>query len=113
MESRKPADQRYFPRYEAVSQEFRGQMHLQSDPARPLDGQVTDVSRDGIGAVLNQPVAVGEHIVLRFANRSLTFIVRYCQEDLIHRGKYRVGLQRIGVVKDNVAQIFSALGYLA
>lgn len=109
---KKTAEQRFFPRYHAVAPSFDGRMYLESDRSS-LEGVVTDVSRDGLGALLDRRLSQGDHVILEVANKTLTFVVRHCQEDLIHRGKYRAGLQRIGAVKENVAQVFSALGYLA
>lgn len=108
----KIADQRYFPRYHTVSDNFDGRLYLEADMSE-IDGQVVDVSRDGIGVLADYPLAAGDRIVLSFHGRTLTFTVRHCQEDLIYRGKFRAGMMRIGETKENVALIFSTLGLLS
>lgn len=105
-------DQRYFPRYHAVADNFAGKLFREEDLSE-IPGQVMDVSRDGIGILVTTPQETGQHVVLRFSGKSVVFVVRHCQEDLIFKGKYRAGLMRVGSTKENLLQLFSLHGFLA
>ncbi len=107
----KTSEHRYFPRYHAVAENFDGQLFL-ADSQIPFQGQIVDVSRDGAGVLSTQQVEAGSHMVLKFAGKSITFVVRHCQSDLIFKGKYRVGLMRVGSVKENLLQLFMLHGFV-
>lgn len=107
----KSDNQRYFPRYHAVSESFDGKLYIETNMAE-ISGQVVDVSRDGIGILVQGPLKSGEHIVLKFSDKSVVFTVRHCQDDLIFKGKYRAGLMRVGGAKENMLQLFSLHGFL-
>ena len=112
MGEKKADELRYFPRYHAVAENFDGQLFL-AQTNELFAGQIVDVSRDGAGVLSIQQVEAGSHIVLKFAGKSISFVVRHCQSDLIFKGKYRVGLMRTGSTKENLLQLFSLHGFVS
>ena len=104
-------DERFFPRYLAVSKSFDGKLLLADSGAR-WDAQVLDVSRDGLGVLANTPVPKGGIIELHVEGRQLRFQIVYCNDDLIHRGRFRCGLRRVGST-ENLINIFSAAGFVS
>lgn len=109
MGEKKAEELRYFPRYHIVAENFDGQLFVVHSNELFL-GQIVDVSRDGAGVLSTQQIDVGSHIVLKFAGKSIPFVVRHCQSDLIFNDKYRIGLMRTGSAKENILQLFSLHG---
>jgi hypothetical protein len=112
MGEKKEDEHRYFPRYHAVAEKFDGQL-LVVETNEPFAGKIVDVSRDGAGVLSTQQIEPGSHLVLKFAGKNISFVVRHCQSDLIFKGKYRVGLMRIGSTKENLLQLFLRYGFVA
>ena len=109
MGARKPQDERYFPRYVTVSDAFDGRLVLEG---QELEARVIDVGRDGLGILADRAVPEGSTVELVLSgDRRMTFHVVYCMDDVIHRGRYRCGLQRYGS-SENLVSLFGAAGYL-
>ena len=110
MAARKPQDERFFPRYVNVTEAFDGRLVVDG---RELEARVIDVGRDGLGILADDRVPEGSTVELVLTgDRRLTFHVVYCMDDVIHRGRFRCGLQRYGST-ENLVSLFGAAGYLA
>lgn len=111
MGARKPAEERFFPRYLNVSKGFSGRLGVGPDHATTLLCKVLDVSRDGLGILADAEVKAGETVGLTgVADHEIVFKVAHCEPDLIYKGKYRVGLQQKGT--ENLVSLFRAKGLI-
>jgi hypothetical protein len=109
MGARKTAEERFFPRYISVTSQFTGKLFRPMGAA--LDCRVVDVSRDGLGVISETIVNKGETIELHTLERVIQFQVAYCMDDLIHHGKFRWGLRRVGS-QENLVSLFAANGFI-
>jgi hypothetical protein len=107
---RRPANERFFPRYLSVSNAFVGTLRA-GEGGPELDCKVIDVSRDGLGVLSNTPVDKNSVVELEVQDRKILLRVAYCLDDLIHKGRYRLGLHRTGS-SENLVNLFSAAGFL-
>jgi len=106
---RQPEDERWFPHYHVVSRHFPGQLRDARSGA-DLGASVLDVSRDGLGTLLPEPLKEGDQVFLDFAERQIPMVVVHCHEDLIHAGRYRCGLQRRKGCTDNLVSLLASRG---
>ena len=92
-----PHDQRRNRRYHYLkSFEPAKLVHVNSE--REILAEPLDISRIGLGCIVNLHVEVGDVIVLEFPNRMIRLIVRNCVPTVTNKDKYRCGLE---IVEDN------------
>ena len=56
----------------------------------PVDGQIRDVSRNGLGMICPSPVLVGSNVIVVRGCLTIAGTVRHCREKLT--GEYAVGI---------------------
>ncbi len=99
------ADDRWLPRYHTVNREYHVELSPKAGGA--LSARLLDVSRDGLGILLEREVRAGETYDLEVDGKGIRVKVVYCIRDLIHAGAYRVGMQRVGST-ENLVSLFAA-----
>lgn len=113
MGARKPAESRYFPRFHNVVGPFPGRFITKEEAE--VTARVLDVSRDGLGILVEKPIRAGDVLDLEVtddAGKRIAMTIVYCVPDLIHKNSFRVGLRRVGTAAENLVNIFSSRGCL-
>jgi hypothetical protein len=106
----KPSEQRWIPRYHSVIGDYHAQLIQGSgSEAREVKARVIDVSRDGLGILVNEALNPGTHLTLIIEDKQIQLQVVYCVKDLIHYDNHRCGLQRMASA-ENLVNLFSAAG---
>lgn len=110
MAQTKPKEQRWIPRYHSVIGDYHAKLvHGSGATVRDITARVLDVSRDGIGILVGEPLSAGTQLTLTVDDKQIQLQVVYCVKDLIHYDHHRCGLQRV-VSSENLVNLFSASG---
>lgn len=107
---RRPVVKRGFPRYREVKENFPGRFESE-DNGTELSIKVLDVSRDGLGILVDEWLEAGNTVKMHLNDREILFSVVYCNPDLIYPDRYRCGLHRYGS-QENLVNLFAAVDCL-